>query len=538
MTDTEANRVLPNRLRVYIALIAVAGAGWLAYLVQDVQWGLSSLGETGLFVLLIVGAGSFPLHVSPRLKADVTTEVLFCGALVLEPGVAALAGVLGIVGYNVLNGYWGERLKLPWYKYPFNAGETALFVGATSVVFGALTTGEGILTPAVVPAAAVMYLANTLLVSGAVGLQVGVNPLRVWWSGTMENGPAELGQLAFGFLGAVAYRESPWTIVALFIPVAVIYVAFSRLARANARVIQTTEELTEANGTLKAEIGERQQKELELRQSEERRERLLQEVSANHEMLRSLSKRLVEVQEEERRHLARELHDEIGQVLTGLKLSLEAGAQAAALAVVVNGAGQPKELIDGLIGRVRQMSLDLRPAMLDDHGLMPTLLWYFDRYTSQTRVDVSFEHDGLEGRFPPEVETAAYRTVQEALTNVARHAGVKHASVGMHRSGDALEVSVVDNGVGFDTKVMVALEQSAGLSGMRERAGLLGGELTIEAASGQGTRLLCRLPLGHGANGSKWNLVTASFPMDDGPARREPAGTTSMGTGADRPAAR
>ena len=532
MSDAEANRVLPNRLRLYIALIAVAGAGWLAYLVQDAQWGLSSLGEMGL----IVGAGSFPLHVSPRLKADVTTAVLFCGALVLEPGVAALAGVLGIVCYNLLNGHWGERLKLPWYKYPFNAGETALFVGVTSVVFGALTTGEGVLTAAVVPAAAVMYLSNTLLVSGAVGLQVGVNPLRVWWSGTMENGPAELGQLAFGFLGAVAYRESPWTIVALFIPVAVIYLAFSRLARANARVIQTTEELTEANGTLKAEIEERQQKELELRQSEERRERLLQDVSANHEMLRSLSRRLVEVQEEERRHLARELHDEIGQVLTGLKLSLEAGALSVS-PVAVNGVGQARELIDGLIERVREMSLDLRPAMLDDHGLVPTLLWYFDRYTSQTRVHVSFEHGGLEERFPPDVETAAYRIVQEALTNVARHARVKHASVGMHRNRDALEVSVVDNGVGFDTNVMVALEQSVGLSGMWERAGLLGGELTIQAASGQGTRLVCRLPLGRDANGSKKKLVSAFLPMNGEPTRLEPAGT-SAGTRLDRRAVR
>ena len=204
----------------------------------------------GLFVLLIVGAGSFPLHVSPGLKADVTTAVLFCGALLLEPGVAALAGVVGIVSYNLLNGHWGERLRLPWYKYPFNAGQTALFVGATSVVFGALTTGEGVLTPVVVPAAAVMYLANTILVSGAVGLQVGVNPLRVWWSGTMENGPAELGQLAFGFLGAVAYRESPWTIVALFIPVAVIYLAFSRLARANVELKRTLQEMESLQGRI------------------------------------------------------------------------------------------------------------------------------------------------------------------------------------------------------------------------------------------------------------------------------------------------
>ena len=250
MREAEAKRLLPNRLRLYIGLIAVAGAGWLAYLVLGVDWDLSTGAEMGLFVLLIVGAGSFPLHMSPGLKADVTTAVLFCGALLLEPGVAALAGVVGIVSYNLLNGHWGERLRLPWYKYPFNAGQTALFVGATSVVFGALTTGEGVLTPVVVPPAAVMYLANTILVSGAVGLQVGVNPLRVCWSGTMENGPAELGQLAFGFLGAVAYRESPWMIVALFIPVAVIYLAFSRLARANVELKRTLQEMESLQGRI------------------------------------------------------------------------------------------------------------------------------------------------------------------------------------------------------------------------------------------------------------------------------------------------
>ena len=231
MNESAVKASLPEGLRAYIALVGISGMAWLAYLVQGTEWETATFGEMALFILLIVAAGSFPLPVAPRIKADATTAVLFAAALLLEPGVAALAGVAGIVTYTVSNRLWGARLSLPWYKYPFNAGQTALYVGMTSIMFQALSPGDVVLTAAVVPAAVCMYMFNTALVSCAAGLQMGVNPIRMWWMGTKENGPAEFAQLAFGFLGAIAYRESPWTVVALLIPVAIIYLSFSKQAQ-------------------------------------------------------------------------------------------------------------------------------------------------------------------------------------------------------------------------------------------------------------------------------------------------------------------
>jgi signal transduction histidine kinase len=126
--------------------------------------------------------------------------------------------------------------------------------------------------------------------------------------------------------------------------------------------------------------------------------------------LQEYARRLLEVQEQERRHLARELHDEVGQVLTGLKLTLEAGTYLPA-DELPDSLRAALGLVQELTARVRDISLRLRPTMLDDLGLLPALLWLFERYTAQTHVRVNFEHRGLEGRFPPEVETTAYRVV-------------------------------------------------------------------------------------------------------------------------------
>ena len=250
MRESRANVGLPRPLQVYIALVGIVGMALLVYLVRGSEWEASTLGEMGFFMLLMVVAGSFPLPVAPRVKTDVTTAVWFISALVLEPGVAALAGVVAVVTHTVLLRFWGDKLRLPWYKYPFNAGQVALTVGLTSVLFHALTASDGLLTPAIVPAAAVMYLVNTALVSGAASLQLGMNPLCFWWMGTRENGLAELSLFSFGFLGAVVYRESQWTVVALFIPVVIIYIAFSRLARANAQLADALEKLESLQGRI------------------------------------------------------------------------------------------------------------------------------------------------------------------------------------------------------------------------------------------------------------------------------------------------
>jgi signal transduction histidine kinase len=222
--------------------------------------------------------------------------------------------------------------------------------------------------------------------------------------------------------------------------------------------------------------------------------RLFEQVRVGRERLQSLSRRLVELQEAERRHIARELHDEIGQVLTGLQLVLEMGTRVTT-AAARRGIGEAKALVHELISRVRELSLDLRPAMLDDLGLLPALLWHIERYTAQTKVKVTFEHAGLETRFSPEAETAAYRIVQEALTNVARHAAVDRATVVLGVTQDMLCLQIQDTGVGFDPHAALLSETSSGLAGMRERATLLGGRLVVESVPGAGTRVTAELPL-------------------------------------------
>jgi len=224
------------------------------------------------------------------------------------------------------------------------------------------------------------------------------------------------------------------------------------------------------------------------------RSRLFEEVKAGRERLQALSLRIMEVQESERRHLARELHDEIGQYLTGLRFLLDAvGCQATA--PLGHELRDARGMIDDLITRIRDLSLDLRPAMLDDFGLLPALLWLFDRYTVQTAVKVQFAHHGMHARLPREIETAAFRIVQEGLTNAARYAQVDEVAVRLAGDDRELTVRVADEGAGFDSTEVSASRRGSGLAGMRERAELLGGRLHVASAPGAGTRLTAVLPL-------------------------------------------
>jgi PAS domain S-box-containing protein len=211
------------------------------------------------------------------------------------------------------------------------------------------------------------------------------------------------------------------------------------------------------------------------------------------EELHALSRQIVTAQENERRAIARELHDEIGQSLTALKIML---SQAVRLSDEKreNSLKEAHSLASELLQQVREMSLKLRPSMLDDLGLLPTLIWYFDRITSQTGIKINFEHDGLQVVLPPEVNTTVYRIIQEALTNVIRHAGVREAGVNIFFYNDVLFIKIEDNGLGFslpetNTKI------TSGLSGMRERVLLLGGKIELDTAPNQGTRVLVELPI-------------------------------------------
>ena len=200
------------------------------------------------------------------------------------------------------------------------------------------------------------------------------------------------------------------------------------------------------------------------------------------------------MQETERRHLARELHDEIGQYLTGVSFVLDE-LQRLPLNSARPLLGEAHKLVDDLITRVRDLSLDLRPAMLDDLGLLPALLWLFERFSKQTNVEIEFRHSGLDRRFQHEVETAAYRIVQEALTNVARHAGVSKARVHVSADHRLLSVMIADHGKGFDPDAVLGAGATGGFLGMRERASFAGGRLSVESGVGTGTRVRAEFKL-------------------------------------------
>ncbi|HET7496920.1 MAG TPA: GAF domain-containing protein [Candidatus Eisenbacteria bacterium] len=218
------------------------------------------------------------------------------------------------------------------------------------------------------------------------------------------------------------------------------------------------------------------------------RARLLESERADRDRLASLSRTIVSSLEEERRRVSRELHDEIGQLLTSLRLTLRSSAPSR---VSVD------EIMDELFARVRDISTRLRPPMLEDLGLGPALSWHCERFALQTGVRVHLMTTGLERRYPAKAELAVFRVVQEALTNVARHAKVVDARVAVRGTPGTISVLVMDQGVGFPAGSLHE-HQSSGLIGMRERARSVGGRLLVSSSPGGGTRVSLRIPIPKG----------------------------------------
>ena len=207
-----------------------------------------------------------------------------------------------------------------------------------------------------------------------------------------------------------------------------------------------------------------------------------------------LSRQLVEVQEAERRHLASELHDQVGQMLTGLQFSLEM-CKALPDQEVKSHLATSQEIVKEIIAQVRELSLNLRPSLLDDMGLHECLEWHIERYSKQTGIRVQLTEDGLvEKRFPSDIEITVFRIIQEALTNIARHARTQEACVDVHVNGEDIYFTIQDQGQGFDPESVEAEYESTGLGGMRERVNLIGGQFEIRSAPGIGTLINVRIP--------------------------------------------
>ena len=216
------------------------------------------------------------------------------------------------------------------------------------------------------------------------------------------------------------------------------------------------------------------------------------EVLAAREGLRQLSDRLVKVQEEERRVLSRELHDELGQTMSAILLEVgKLESDAARNGNRPESLTSVRKLAEENISKVRNMALLLRPGMLDELGLVPALRWQTREVSRRTGLKVKMIADEMDDDLPEPVRTCIYRVVQEALNNCVKHAGAKEIRVTLHRDAGGLVVSVQDDGAGFDP----ARNKGLGLLGMAERVTGVGGRLHIEAQTGAAARF--SLPIFH-----------------------------------------
>jgi two-component system sensor histidine kinase UhpB len=235
----------------------------------------------------------------------------------------------------------------------------------------------------------------------------------------------------------------------------------------------------------------------EYRRAQEEIRELFDEIRASRERLKVLSHRLLQTQERERRSIARELHDEIGQALTSVQLGLQAIEPSLPEPGTRGLLQQSMTTIEQTLQQVRDLSLKLRPSVLDDFGLVAALQWLVDR-SPRAGLAIDFAADPFASRPPVEIETACFRVAQEALTNAIRHARARRVTIELRQADQELLLKVCDDGRGFDAEDSLARATggaSLGLLGMQERASLAGGKLEIASTPGQGTIICARFPL-------------------------------------------
>jgi signal transduction histidine kinase len=226
---------------------------------------------------------------------------------------------------------------------------------------------------------------------------------------------------------------------------------------------------------------------------------LWDELKDKEELRGQLLERVITAQEEERKRIARELHDQTGQALTSLLVSLKVIEKAGDLEQARELTSDMRAIVTETLDDVHNLSLELRPSVLDDMGLVPALARYVESCPARFGLQVDFVIAGMDRqRLPMEVETTLYRIAQEALTNVARHSKAGHASVLLERRRRAAVLVIEDDGEGFDTAQVLgspAERERLGLYGMMERASLVGGQLTVESRPGAGTTVSVEVPL-------------------------------------------
>ncbi len=237
-----------------------------------------------------------------------------------------------------------------------------------------------------------------------------------------------------------------------------------------------------------------------LQEKDQENVRLYQELQRKEALRGHLLSKLISAQEEERRRVARELHDEFAQTLTAFVMSMEAAEESEGLAdeSTAEILRRTRALASRTLEQTRRLILDLRPIALDDLGLISAIRWYAERHLEVQGVAVEVKVEGDGRRLPPEVEAPLFRIVQESISNVARHADAQRVEITLAFKDGAVSVIVQDDGRGFDPATIVTsagTTEGLGILGMQERAALLGGSLTIDSKPGDGTRLFVDVPV-------------------------------------------
>ncbi|MGM0651465.1 MAG: histidine kinase [Bacillota bacterium] len=211
--------------------------------------------------------------------------------------------------------------------------------------------------------------------------------------------------------------------------------------------------------------------------------------------IEALSKRILGAIEEERSRLARELHDELGQALTAVKLDLQLLNENLPENKSPEGnLKQSIDLIDHTIDLVRRLSVSLRPPALDDMGLLPAMKNMVNGFMKRTGIKTTLFTNSFNQRLAQPVETALYRCVQESLTNIARHANASNAKVTISKENGILKITICDDGIGFEVDKMVISSEHIGLTGMKERIKLLNGTFRIDSVLNEGTTIIIKIP--------------------------------------------
>jgi PAS domain S-box-containing protein len=261
------------------------------------------------------------------------------------------------------------------------------------------------------------------------------------------------------------------------------------------------DDLTAANRDLEREIGRRQKVETALRKSEEHQNQLLEESRRMQEQLRHLSHQILQVQEEERKRISRDLHDQVAQALVGINVHLTALTQQKTVNTnqLKQEIARTQRLVEESVDTVHRFARELRPTLLDDLGLIPALHSFMKNFTKRTGIQIHFTSftSTRIAELDSTKSTVLYRVALEALTNVARHAKASHVKIAVQKVKGSIQLEVADDGKGFDLEHVLfsKMRNRLGVLGMRERVQMVGGRCSVESAPGKGTTVRALVPL-------------------------------------------